>query len=71
MCLDNISIEVEEKKKRRQDVWNEKHELVSRTYKLQKEIADEFKSTCEKVGISQKKQLEIMMTQFIKEKAEH
>ena len=62
---------MEERKKRRQDKWNEEHGLVSRSYKLQKEIADEFKNTCEKVGISQKKQLETMMIQFIEEKAGH
>ena len=62
---------MEEKKKRRQDKWNEEHGLVSRSYKLQKEIADEFKATCEKVGVSQKKQLETMMKKFIEEKAGH
>ena len=62
---------MEEKKKRRQDEWNERNGLVSRSYKLQKEIADEFKTTCEKVGVSQKKQLETMMMQFIEEKAGH
>lgn len=62
---------MEEKKKRRQDTWNERNGLVSRSYKLQKEIADNFKTTCEKVGISQKQQLETMMMDFIREKAGH
>ena len=55
------------KKQRPQDKWNETHGLVSRSYKLQKDIADQFAEACEKVGISKKKQLEKMMLEFIKE----
>ena len=56
---------MKERKKRRQDAWNERNGLVTRSDKLQKEIADKFKDTCEKIGISQKKQLETMMKEFI------
>ena len=47
--------------------WNEKNGLVSKSYKLQKEIADAFSETCERVGVSQKSQIEKMMMQFVKE----
>lgn len=54
-----------EKKQRRQDKWNESNGLVSKTYKLKKEIADQFAEACEKVGTSKKKQLEKMMVEFV------
>ena len=57
----------EPKKQRPQDKWNKKNGLVSKTYKLQKEIADQFAEACEKVGVSKKAQLERMMTEFVKE----
>lgn len=60
---------MEEKKKRPQDVWNEKNGLVSKSYKLQKEIADQFDETCKRLGKSKKSQLEKMMMDFIKENA--
>lgn len=57
----------ENKKVRPQDKWNEKNGLVSKSYKLQKEIADAFAETCDRVGVSKKSQIEKMMLQFIKE----
>lgn len=54
-----------EKKKRPQDVWNEKHGLISVSYKLQKEIAEAFANACEKAGTSKKAQLEKMMLDFV------
>ena len=54
-----------EKKRRPQDVWNEKHGLVSVSYKLQKEIADAFADACSKAGTSKKAQLEKMMLEFV------
>ena len=56
-----------EKKQRPQDKWNEKNGLVSKSYKLQKEIADGFAEACEIAGVSKKSQLEKMMKDFIEE----
>lgn len=56
-----------EKKQRPQDKWNEAHGLVTKSYKLQKQIADDFAEACEKVGISKKAQIEKMMLKFINE----
>lgn len=53
------------KKIRRQDQWNENNGLISKTYKLQKSIAEDFAEACELAGVSQKAQLETMMLQFI------
>ena len=58
---------METKKQRPQDAWNERNGLVSKTYKLQKVIADQFAEACEKAGVSKKSQLEKMMMQFIKD----
>lgn len=60
-------MKMDEKKVRPQDKWNEKNGLVSKSYKLQKEIADAFAETCDRVGVSKKAQLEKMMLEFIEE----
>ncbi|MBO4394746.1 MAG: chemotaxis protein [Eubacterium sp.] len=39
---------------------------ISRTYKLKRDVVDEFKATCEAVGVSQASQLMAMMEDFIK-----
>lgn len=52
---------------RPQDKWNEAHGLVSKTYKLQKQIADDFAEACKIAGVSKKSQIEKMMLEFIKE----
>lgn len=56
---------METKKQRPQDAWNERNGLVSRSYKLQKEIADAFADACDKAGVSKKSQLEKMMMEFV------
>lgn len=56
-----------EKKMRPQDRWNKKNGLVSKSYKLNKDIIDEFADACKAAGTSQKKQLESMMRNFIEE----
>ncbi len=55
------------KSKRPQDIWNAKNGLVSKTYKLQKDIADSFAAACETAGVSKKSQLEKMMLGFIED----
>ena len=44
---------------------------ISRSYKLKKDIVDEFKTACGKAGVSQAGQLMKMMQEFIeKQKSE-
>lgn len=55
----------EEKKIRPQDRWNAKAGYVSKTYKLKKEVVEEFAEACEKANVSQAGQLTKMMQDFI------
>jgi len=41
--------------------------IIAKSYKLKKELVDEFAETCDKVGTSQAAQLSLMMKQFIEE----
>lgn len=56
---------MEEKKIRPQDRWNAKAGLISKSYKLKRELVEEFASACEKTGVSQARQLSMMMKEFI------
>ncbi len=58
---------MEEKKIRPQDKWNAKVGLISKSYKLKKELVEEFANACEKSGVSQAGQLSKMMKQYIEE----
>ena len=40
---------------------------ISKTYKMKKEVVEEFAKACEKAGVSQAGQLMQMMNQFIEE----
>lgn len=44
--------------------------LISKTYKLRKKDVDEFKETCERLGVSQAGQLTKMMREFIEQNKE-
>ena len=57
----------EEKKQRPQDKWDEKAGLVPKTYKDDKEVAEEFKEVCKEVGVAMGTQLTRMMKEFIEE----
>ena len=57
---------MEEKKIRPQDKWNAKAGLISKSYKLKKELVDEFANACHIAGVSQSRQLSDMMSEFIK-----
>lgn len=57
---------MEEKKIRPQDKWNAKAGLISKSYKLKKELVDEFANACNIAGVSQSRQLSDMMREFIK-----
>lgn len=58
---------MEKKKKRPQDVWNEKAGYVSKSYKLKRDVVKEFKEACDRAGVSQAAQLTAMMKAFAKE----
>lgn len=47
--------------------YEEKAGWISRSYKLKKEVVEEFKAACEKAGVSQAGQLMKMMQGFIAE----
>lgn len=40
---------------------------VSKSYKLKREVVDQFAETCERVGVSQAAQLTKMMQEFIEQ----
>ncbi|MCH5265522.1 MAG: chemotaxis protein [Lachnospiraceae bacterium] len=48
------------------DKYQKKVGLMSKSYKLKKSLVDEFAKTCEKNGISQAKQLSILMSEYVK-----
>lgn len=56
---------MEEKKIRPQDKWNAKAGLISKSYKLKRELVETFADACEKAGVSQAGQLSMMMKEFI------
>lgn len=57
---------MEEKKVRPQDAWNKRAGLISKSYKLKKELVDEFAEACEAAGVSQASALSGFMKEFIK-----
>lgn len=58
---------MEEKKIRPQDKWNEKAGLISKSYKLKREVVEQFADACDKAGVSQASQVSKMMQEFIKQ----
>lgn len=58
---------MEEKKVRPQDKWNAKAGYVSKSYKLKKEVTEQFAEACEKAGVSQAGKLTELMKNFIEE----
>ena len=53
------------KKERPQDRYNKKNNLVAKTYRLNKDIAERFKEACDIAGVSQASQLTKMMMEFV------
>ena len=41
--------------------------IISKSFKLKKELTEEFKEACEKAGVSQAAQISKMMREFIDE----
>lgn len=58
---------MEEKKIRSQDKWNAKAGLISKSYKLKRELTEQFAEACETAGVSQAGQITKMMKEFIDE----
>lgn len=55
----------ENKKIRPQDKWNAKAGYISKSYKLKKDLVEQFAEACNKAGVSQAGQLSKMMKEFI------
>lgn len=49
----------------RQNAWNEKAGYISKSYKLKRDLVEEFARTCDNMGVSQASQLTKMMREFI------
>lgn len=58
-------LDSEEKKQRPQDKWDEKAGLVPKTYKVNKEVAEQFKVACKEAGVAMGTQLTKLMEQFV------
>ncbi len=58
---------MKEKKIRPQDKWNAKAGLISKSYKLKRELVEQFAAACDKAGVSQAGQITRMMEKFIEE----
>ena len=50
--------------------YEKKAGWISKSYKLKKEVVEEYAKACEKAGVSEAGQLTKMMQQFIKEQKE-
>lgn len=49
-----------------QDRWQRNNGYISKSYKLKKELVDEFKGTCDKIDRKQAEVLTELMNEFIK-----
>lgn len=58
---------MEEKRKRPQDKWDAKAGVISKTYKVNKKVAEEFQEVCKKAGVAMGTQLTKMMKEFIEQ----
>lgn len=54
----------QEKKIRPQDKWNAKAGYISKSYKLKREVVEEFAEACQKAGVSQAGKLTELMKSF-------
>lgn len=58
---------MDEKKNRPQDKWDAKAGLVSKTYKVNQKVAEEFKKACRTADVAMGTQLTKMMKEFIEQ----
>lgn len=57
-------MEEKEKKIRPQDKWDAKAGVISKTYKVDREVAKAFQEACKKAGVGMGPQLTKMMKEF-------
>lgn len=50
---------------RSQDKWNKEHNYISKSFKMYKSLADEFKEACIKEGERQATVIQRLMTEYI------
>lgn len=50
--------------------YNKKAGIISKSYKLRKEVVEQFAAACEKAGVSQAAQLTKMMKEFAEKQNE-
>lgn len=51
--------------KRAQDRWNEKNGYISKSFKMYRSLAKEFKQACDSAGVSQAEAIQRLMREFI------
>ncbi|WP_314639551.1 hypothetical protein [Stomatobaculum longum] len=51
--------------KRAQDRWNEKNGYISKSFRMYRSLAEEFKQACDSVGVSQAETIQQLMREFI------
>ena len=51
--------------KRAQDRWNEKNGYISKSFKMYRSLAEEFKQACDSAGVSQAEVIQRLMREFI------
>lgn len=56
---------MENKKETPQQRWDRKNGYTAKSFKMRKELADQFKDACEAAGVSQSGQIVKMMQDFI------
>ncbi len=49
-----------------QEAYASRNNIISKSYKLNKELVDKFKATCEANGVSQAGKLQELMQEYIK-----
>ena len=50
---------------RAQDRWNEKNGYISKSFRMYRSLAEEFKQACDSVGVSQAETIQQLMREFI------
>ena len=51
--------------KRAQDRWNEKNGYISKSFRMYRSLAEEFKQACDSVGVSQAETIQQLMREVI------
>ena len=51
--------------KRAQNRWNQKNGYISKSFKMYRSLAEEFKQACDSAGVSQAEAIQRLMREFI------